>query len=392
MTPLPPLRLAGARVLIDGALHDMPVSLAAGQIVETGGAEVDLSGFLIVPGIIDLHGDGFEHHIRPRPNTGFPIAEGLASTDREAAAHGITTLWLAQGWSWEGGHRGPDEAEALLAALERYRPQALCDLRVQLRVETHFVDGVDRLLDAMERFGVDYAVFNDHMAEGLQMLADRPEGFGLWAAKLGQSAEELARRLRAAHDRAPEVPGALLKMAEGFARIGARFGSHDDADAVTRRRMSAIGAKVAEFPLNRQAAAAARALGDPILMGAPNVVRGGSQSGNIAAVELVAEGLCDALVSDYHLPALPLAAWKLADLRATDLARGWEMVSTNAARVLGLSDRGRIAPGLRADLAVIDPETRRVQATICAGRLVHAGGLAALRLMGGTQKVRLAAE
>lgn len=389
---LPPLRLTGAKTLIDGQLADSCVCIAGGVIASSGGAEVDLSGYLILPGIIDLHGDGFEHHIRPRPTAAFPVSAGIASYDREAAAQGVTTLWLAQGWSWEGGHRGPEMAEAVLQAVADHRPLALTDQRVQLRVETHFVEAVPRLLQVAEHFGLDYAIFNDHLDEGEQMRRVQPEAFSLWARKLGLAGHELEARLAAAKAGARAVPRSLCTLAQGFDRLGIRFGSHDDPNAETREFYSMIGARIAEFPLNRRAAAAARAMGDPILMGAPNVVRGGSQSGNIAAVDLIREGLCDALVSDYHLPALPLAAWRLADLGLCNLARAWEMISAAPARIMGLSDRGRIAPGQRADLVIMNPETRTICATFCGGRLAFASGEVALRLMGKHAEMRLAAE
>jgi alpha-D-ribose 1-methylphosphonate 5-triphosphate diphosphatase len=117
-------------------------------------------------------------------------------------------------------------------------------------------------------------------------------------------------------------------------------------------------------------------------MGAPNVVRGGSQSGNIAAEALIAEGLCDALVSDYYYPALAQAAWRLADAGTLSFAAAWEAVSTEPARIAGLRDRGRLAPGSRADLVVVDPATRAVEATIAGGRMAHLSGGAAQRFMG----------
>lgn len=379
---LPPLRLTGARTLSEGRWTDAPVALAGGLIAEDGGDAIDLSGFLILPGIIDLHGDGFEHHLRPRPTTGFPLRDGLASHDREAAAHGITTLWLAQGWSWEGGHRGPEAAEAVLEALAAWRPAGLTDQRVQLRVETHqTAEAAARLTAAAQRFGIDYIVFNDHLAEGLEMQRSSPDAFGIWARKLGVAADDLARRLDAARAQAPFVRRSLGDLAGWCHRHGIRLGSHDDPDAETRLFHAMIGARIAEFPLNRAAAAAAQDMGDPVIMGAPNVVRGGSQSGNIAATDLIRAGLCDALVSDYHLPALPLAAWRLVDLGLMDLPRAWAMISTAPARIMGLTDRGQIAPGLRADLVVMDPDSRTIGATICNGRLIHASGAVALRLM-----------
>ena len=110
------------------------------------------------------------------------------------------------------------------------------------------------------------------------------------------------------------------------------------------------------------------------------VVRGGSQSGNIAATDLIAAGLCDALVSDYYYPALKQAAWALADQGLADFAPAWAMISTHAADIAGLSDRGRLTTGQRADIVVMNPETRRVEMTLSAGRVAHLSGELARRV------------
>ncbi len=393
MTPyLPPLRLTGAEILIDGRLERAALSLAESCIVDGALHPVDMSGYLLLPGIIDLHGDGFERHIFPRPTAPFPIRSGLIGTDREAAANGVTTAFLAQSWSWEGGARSPDQAEALLAEVQAYRDHALVDLRVQLRAETHMVAEVDRLSAAVKRFGVGYVIFNDHLGEGFLMRRREPARFAHWAAKIGLQADDLLARMEAARARAREVPRALCQLAAEFDRLGVVYGSHDDPDAETREFYSMIGARVAEFPTRRRAAAAARAVDDPVLMGAPNVVRGGSQAGNIGAEDLIREGLCDALVSDYHIPALAMAAWGLVDRGVLPFARAWAMISETPAQVLRLSDRGRLVPGMRADLVAVNRETRMVELTISGGRLAYASGVAARRLMAQPQVARLAAE
>jgi alpha-D-ribose 1-methylphosphonate 5-triphosphate diphosphatase len=186
----PPLRLTNAQILRDGVLQQKSISLADGLITRGPLPEVDLSGYLILPGIVDLHGDGFERHMAPRPSAPFPLAAGFASFDREAAAHGVTTAFLAQGWSWEGGHRGPDHAEEVMAALDLYRPHALTDLRLQIRAETHLVDETARLIDAVKRHQIDFVVFNDHLAEALHMARLAPTDFAAWARKIGKTAEE----------------------------------------------------------------------------------------------------------------------------------------------------------------------------------------------------------
>lgn len=389
---LPPLRLVGADVLTAQGFAAGAVDVFDGRLAPCAGAQVvDLSGYWLLPGIIDLHGDGFERQLFPRPSAPFPIRDALAATDREAAAHGVTTAYLAQSWSWEGGMRSPDQAERVMQAVQDWRAHGLTDLRVQVRAETHLIDEVPRLIAAVKRFDVDYVVFNDHIDEGLSMQRRNPDGFANWARKAGLSPQELSSRIETAWARTREVPRALLALAEAFDRLGLTYGSHDDRDAETRELYRIIGARIAEFPTTRRAAAAARAGGDPVLMGAPNVVRGGSQAGNVSALDIVREGLCDGLVSDYHIPALILAVWKLVDDGVLPLARAWDLVSGGPARVMGMADRGRIAPGLRADLVAVNKATRAVEMTVTAGRLAHLSGGAAARFCGRAE-ARLAAE
>lgn len=390
--PLPPLRLTGADILRDGEMQRRSLSLADGRITRGPLPEVDLTGYLILPGIVDLHGDGFERHIFPRPSAGFPLEAGIASADREAAAHGVTTAFMAHGWSWEGGPRSPDAAEAFLTALAAYRPRALTDLRVQLRAEVHLVDAGARLIAAVARHRVGYVVFNDHLEETLETRRTNPADFALWARKAGKSPEEFLAAVEEAASRTREVPRHLCRLADAFDEMGVLYGSHDDPDGETRERYSMIGARIAEFPTTRRAAAAARAMMSPVIMGAPNVVRGGSQAGNVGAADLIADGLCDALVSDYHIPALPLAAWSLVDRGIAPLPRAWAMISTRPAEILHLADRGRLDPGQRADLAIVNAETRAVEATIVAGRLSYLAAEAGRRFMAQPQALRIAAE
>ena len=389
---LPPLRLTGAAILRDGEMQRRSIGLAEGRIARGPLPEVDLTGYLILPGIIDLHGDGFERHILPRPSAPFPLSVGLASADREAAVHGVTTAFFAQGWSWEGGHRSPAAAMALFEAMDAYRPRALTDLRVQIRAETHLVEAVPELLEAVRRHKVPYVVFNDHLEEGYAMSRVDPTNFAAWARKVGRTAADMAETLDRAKSRAREVPRQLCTLAEAFDAMGVAYGSHDDPDGETREFYSMIGARIAEFPLSRRAAAAAHAMMNPVIMGAPNVVRGRSQAGNIAAADLIAEGLCDALVSDYHIPALPLAAWTLVDKGLCTLPEAWAMISANPADILRMPDRGRLEPGLRADLLVVDEATRTVEATICGGRLTYLAGEAGRRFVSQPQALRIAAE
>ncbi len=390
--PRPSLCLTGATVLWEGAMQDRTVAMAEGRIAAGTFPEIDLTGFWILPGIVDLHGDAFERHIAPRPSAPFPVELGLRGVDRDAAAHGVTTAWLAQSWSWEGGMRGPDFAERVAAALVAYRDTALVDLRLQIRFETHEVATADRLIAAVRQFGIDYVVFNDHLAEAEMMWTTRPHEVELWARRGGRTGAELIEIVRAARARSREVPRMLCRMAEAFDALGVTYGSHDDPDGETREFFSRMGARICEFPTQMTAAALARTLGDPVLMGAPNVVRGGSQAGNIAAKALIQRGKCDGLVSDYHYPALAQAAFALVDQGVMDLPRAWALIAGNPARIMRLADRGVIAPGLRADLAVVNQTTRVVEATVVNGRIAYLAGEAAERFIGMSRAFRVAAE
>ena len=382
MPRLAPTRLVNALCLMDGGFQDAPVTVRDGRIDTGAGRELDLSGYLVLPGIIDLHGDGFERHLSPRPTAPFDKVRGLASVAGELAANGITTAWLAQSWSWEGGFRSGPSAVALLAALDHARGDLLADMRVQLRLETHVIDQHDAVLAAVGAYGVDYLVFNNHLPEAVEMAASRPHRFASWAAQTSRTADEMLAIVRAAEAQEPKVPAALHTLAGRLAALGVTMGSHDDATAKTRAFYRGIGAAISEFPTTVEAARAAHAAGEPVLMGAPNVVRGGSQTGNIAASGLVADGLVDALVSDYYYPALPQAAWALVDAGICDLPAAWSMISTAPARMMGLADRGQLRAGMRADLVVMNSSTRRVEMTLSEGRVAHLSGELARRVAG----------
>lgn len=379
MPTLPPIRLTHAQSLMGGQLVDHPVTVAEGLIATGDAPEVNLGGYYLLPGIVDLHGDGFERHLSPRPSAPFEPKMALASAAAELAVNGVTTAWFAQSWSWEGGFRSGAACDSLLAALAQVRGQILPDVRVQIRLETHVTDQHDAVRAAVARYGVDYVVFNNHLPEALEMAQNRADRFAQWAAQTSRSHAEMLAIVNGASAQDPQVPEALARIAAEFAVHGVRMGSHDDGDAETRAYYRGIGAAICEFPTSFAAAEAAHAAGEPVLMGAPNVVRGGSQSGNIAAQDLVEAGLCDALVSDYYYPALAQAAWALVERGVCDLATAWPMISTAPARIAGLGDRGGLGAGQRADLVAVNMETHRVEMTLCAGRVAHLSGALARR-------------
>ena len=376
MPDLPPLRLTGAEILYENGLHRDAISIAGGRIATSGGREIDLSGYRILPGIIDLHGDGFERHMAPRRGAVDSPAAGLAGLDAECAASGITTAVLAQFWSWEGGMRSPEFAQTLAQAL--HGAETLTAMHLQLRVETHMIDTLDAMLALVRQAGISFVVWNDHLPHKHLAAGKRPPGLTGQALKAGRSPEDHATLLAALHANGARLEAALATITAELAALGVRMGSHDDNTPADRARFRALGADLCEFPETEAAARAAKDAGEPVIMGAPNVVRGASHSGKVAAEALIAAGLVDALVSDYHYPTLARAALKLGP--AIGWAAAWGLISSGPARVMGWQDRGRIAPDARADLVIMDGQGR-ICGTIAGGRVSHLSGALAARML-----------
>ncbi|MES0824441.1 alpha-D-ribose 1-methylphosphonate 5-triphosphate diphosphatase [Ruegeria sp. SCP11] len=378
------LTLTGAEVLLpDQGITRADLSLADGVIQsDHTGRSVDLSGYLVLPGIIDLHGDGFERHIAPRRGAMKQMEEGILSVEAELAANGITTAVLAQFHSWEGGVRGPKFAGQVFDAIASVKDRVVTDLMPQLRFETHMLDDYAGLPERIAKWQVPYVVFNDHLPHDRLAEGRKPPRLTGQALKAGRNPDVHFEMLLSMHARTAEVPGALDDLCTVLAEQGVRMGSHDDTTAQTRADWRARGAQIAEFPETPEAAEAARAAGDYIILGSPNVVRGGSHKGNASALDLIAMGYCDALASDYHYPSPRRAALMLAKSGLIDLAGAWALVSSGPARVLGLRDRGTLAHGQRADLVILDAETHRVAATLAGGRVSYMAGDIAARFVG----------
>ncbi len=374
------LTLMGAEVLGPEGLAPRPVSMAEGVITQDQGPRcIDLSGYIILPGLVDFHGDGFERHVAPRRGAVVDPREGIRPIEAELAANGITTAMLAQFYSWEGGMRGPDFAAAMARALQDAQ-DLICDLRLQLRVEMNMVDHYAAILDLVRDHQIACVVFNDHLPHEALAAGKRPPRLTGQALKAGRSPEAHLAFLHSLHDRKPEVMPALRDLAGQLSELGVVMGSHDDATPAAHAQFSEIGVSLAEFPETVEAAKAARAEGHGVVMGAPNVLRGGSHAGKVSARLLVEAGLVDALASDYHYPALLRAALTLWQ-RGMGLTEAWALVSSGPARLLGLEDRGVIATGKRADFVILDAKSHAVAATIAGGQIAYARGDIVQRLL-----------
>ena len=376
------LDLTGAEVLGAQGLHRDGLSFSGGLIVDAPvGRAVDLTGYLVLPGIVDVHGDGFERHLAPRRGAMKQMSEGLVAVEAELAANGITTATLAQFVSWEGGVRSLEFAEQVFSHLRDVAPGMVTDLRGQLRFETYQLDLFETLPAKMAEWGLRYVVFNDHLPHDRLQAGQQPRRLVSQALKARRSPEKHLALMHAMEARSEEVPAALDMLCRKLAEEGIAMGSHDDTTAEGRAVWAARGVTVAEFPETLEAAEAAASNGGIVVMGSPNVVRGGSHNLNVSAVDLIAMGYCDALASDYHYPSARRAALMLWQNGMRDLAGAWALVSAGPAAVLGLTDRGVLEPGKRADFVVLERDSLRVAATFVQGRVSHMSGDIAERFM-----------
>ncbi|MDG1472006.1 MAG: alpha-D-ribose 1-methylphosphonate 5-triphosphate diphosphatase [Ascidiaceihabitans sp.] len=375
------LDFTGAQVLGPDGLAKTTLSIADGLVVDTrAGRAVDLTGYRILPGIVDPHGDGFERHLAPRRGAMKQMTEGLVAAEAELAANGISTGVLAQFVSWEGGLRGMDFADQVLSAIRDSRGSVVTDLRAQLRFETHLLDDYADLPAKIARWGVNYIVFNDHLPHARLAEGRKPPRLVGQALKAQRNPDVHFQMLLDMHARTNEVPAALDTLCAELTAMGLQMGSHDESAAAHRAIWRARGVTVSEFPETLEAAEAAKDAGDCVVLGAPNVVRGGSHKGNASALELIAMGYCDAIASDYHYPSPRRAALMLAASGVLDFGAAWGLVSAGPARVLGLNDRGVLDVGYRADLVILDAKDR-VAATICAGKVSYMSGDIAARFV-----------
>ena len=376
------VEFTGAQVLGAQTLEARPLAVSEGRITAAPQpASVDLRGYIIMPGIVDVHGDGFERHLAPRRGAMKTMYEGLVAAEAELAANGITTAVLAQFISWEGGLRGYEFADQVFGAIQSVSDTLVTDLRGQLRLETHLLDLFADLPERMADWGLSYIVFNDHLPHDRLAKGQVPKRMVGQALKAGRNPDDHLRMMQDLHAQSADVPGALDWLCKVLAGRGIQMGSHDDTTAEGRAVWRKRGVRVAEFPETLEAAEAAAAGGDHVVLGSPNVVRGGSHNGNVSALELISMGIGGALASDYHYPSPRRAAFMLADSGVLSLAQAWHLVSGGPAAVLGLSDRGEIATGKRADLLVLDAQTRRVAMTMAGGRVSYMSGDIAARFL-----------
>lgn len=333
---------------------------------------IDLAGKTVMPGLIDLHCDAVEKEIEPRPGTSFSMPFAIAQIDRRNAMAGITTPFHATSFAHaEWGVRNNKVAAEVVRSIHRFQPYALVDNRVHCRYEITDSTALPVLLDLLAENSV-------HLVS----LMDHTPGQGQFKDLQAYQAY-MVKNYRKTAAEAEEMASQKLQNAEGAqARIetliskalyqNVQIASHDD-DAPDRvQAMASMGVKLSEFPINLETAKAARNAGMFTIFGAPNILRGKSQSGSMKAIDAIEHRVASCLCSDYAPSTLLAAAFRVAEISELSLPEAVALVTYNPACSLQLTDRGEIAVGKRADLLAVQfvNGLPLVTATWVAGKMV----------------------
>jgi alpha-D-ribose 1-methylphosphonate 5-triphosphate diphosphatase len=364
---LPGAIIDNARVVVRDGLIAEVSAVPAGSGAAGPGADLDGAGLLCVPGLIDVHSDALEKERAPRPGVHLPWDFGVTSLEGKMSAAGITTAFHGAGFqdklSGAMARTVRTAIEVCAAVTDRsLEPAPLVGHRILYRLDARSPEGASALAEALEAHpasaqSLPLVSHEDH-TPGQGQYADRRYMERYVAGSRGLSEAEAARHVdEMIAERDANLPALERNMAwlGSLALAGRiRLVGHDMDSPAAVEALRARGGSVAEFPTTVDAARTARDLGLPIVMGAPNVMRGESHSGNVSAAELVGLGLVTALASDYLPSGLLAGAFTLARSGLATLPAAIGLVTSGAAASAGLSDRGRLAAGLRADLALVD--------------------------------------
>ena len=336
---------------------------------------INASGLMVLPGAVDLHGDAFERQIMPRPGVSFPLDMALFETDRQLLSNGITTAFHGITYSWEPGLRGRDITIELIECLERLRSNFLCSTKFHLRFETYNLEAVEEIESWLDTKRIDFLAFNDHMPSMLRKI-ETGQSLARFVERTGLTTEQFIALTKKLSDRKGEVKPAIERLSRRALDSGIPMASHDDETSEQRAFFNKIGCKIAEFPETEEAINEAGRLQNNIILGAPNIIRGGSHMGasGLSATDNIRKGLGNILCSDYYYPSLINAPAVLAKKEIMDFPCAWDMVSKNAAHAANLFDRGEIAEGKRADLVLLDsigPRYSMLVATLVAGNVAY---------------------
>jgi len=340
--------LRDAAVLIEDSI------IAAINPVQVSGAEeINLRGQTLIPGMIDLHCDALEKEVEPRPNVHFPLDFACAQADKRNAAAGVTTVFHALSFAnHELGVRNNAFAADIARAVHAWQSHALVDNRVHCRYEVTDSTAPPILLELMQNGDMQLFSVMDH-SPGQGQFKDIAAFRNYLARTYKKSDVELDALLAEKAAQSESAMQRIEVLVEAARGHGICVASHDDDTPEKVNTVYGLGVSISEFPINLAAAQAAKANGMHTIFGAPNILRGISQSGSMRALDAVKSNVADCLCADYAPAALIVAVFRLPELAGISLADAVRLVTINPARAAGLVDRGSIEVGKRADLVSV---------------------------------------
>ncbi|MGD9831654.1 MAG: alpha-D-ribose 1-methylphosphonate 5-triphosphate diphosphatase [Piscinibacter sp.] len=339
--PRATVRVAGGRI----------ASIESGASARPGAIDVD--GDWLLPGLVEVHTDNLERHVMPRPKVTFPMRAAVQAHDAELAAAGITTVLdaIGVGDPYGDGFRSRDQS-ALLGVLDQLESASAlrCQHLIHVRCELPAPNAQELFEPFAGHPRLRLISLMDH-TPGQRQWTDVEQARIYYTGKKGWSDAQFDEEVRIAPQRQARHAQPNRRWFADFARAhGVALATHDDTTLEHVEEARALGASMSEFPTTLAAARHAHAHGLKTIAGAPNVVRGGSHSGNVAAATLAREGVLDGLSSDYVPGSLLQAAWVLHREAGFSLPEAMRVVTRGPAEAAGLHDRGEIATGLRGDL------------------------------------------
>lgn len=372
--------LTNTRIILDDEVIDGTLVIEDDRIrtIDTGRSAlpnaIDLDGDYLAPGLIEMHTDNAEKHFEPRPGAIWP--DGLAAMlahDAQMTASGVTTVYDSVCAGYAAGKRREIFARVMEGIEQGIAHKAFrIEHKAHIRCELSGDDLIEQVEPYAQREIVQLISLMDHTPgqrqwRDLEAMRRYHLGTGLFTEEAHE--RDMTERLaQGPLNKSANLP-AILEM---FAGRGLAIATHDDTTEADIEEAVAVGAVISEFPTTLEAARAAKSRGLVTIAGAPNVVRGGSNSGGVAVSDLHAAGQLDGLSSDYVPSSLLQAVLSLANHRQAKLPSAMALVTRNVADALRLDDRGRMRPGLRADLVRfrLAGRTPIVSGVWCRGRLV----------------------
>jgi alpha-D-ribose 1-methylphosphonate 5-triphosphate diphosphatase len=346
--------------------------------------ELDGGGAWCLPGLVDVHGDAIEKEVQPRPSVLMPMAIGVLTADRACVGAGVLTPFHSVSFSGsEFGLRQDANAAQLARTVKRLKVGT--DAKIHVRYEVTEPSCVP-LIEALIADGTaDMLSFMDHSpGQGQFRTYAAYAAYMQGTYKLDEAAVAALVQMKTdgqagASERISHL--ATLAKARGLA-----LASHDDDSPERVHALRALGVTLCEFPMNLPTATAATAAGSCTILGAPNLVRGGSQNGNLKALEAVRAGAAGCLCSDYHPPSLLQAIFMLPDVADIDLPAAVRLATKAPAEATGLFDRGALIPGRRADLITVHRHHEPGHASVCQVELAILAGRVVLDARGARRK------